>query len=264
MGKTAIQWTDYTWNPVTGCTKVSEACQHCYAERMARRLAGRAGYPSDEPFRVILRPERLQELAGKKPGRVFVVSMGDLFHPDVPRSYIGLVWLAMMNAHQHTYQILTKRPERLLEWTRQLADMKGWPIEDIWPRNVWLGVTAENQARLEERWGYLAQVPAAVRFISAEPLLGPLDLGGKLRDHDWERGTPGGISWVIVGGETGPGARPMHPDWVRDIRDQCREAGVPFFFKRMGDAWRRSGQPEPEDLLVREFPRKVWDVDANS
>ena len=205
-----------TWNPVTGCTPISEGCQNCYAKRMSKRLAGRCGYPAYDPFQVTLHPDRLDEpLKWKKPRRVFVCSMGDFFHQDVPFEFIAQVWQTMNNAQQHIFMVLTKHPERMAKFISRL----GWDIHD----NVWLGVTAENQKRADERIPILLQIPAVVRFVSVEPMLEPVNLANC-----------GKIDWVICGGETGPGARPMHPDWVRNLRDQCQNAGVPFFFKHWG------------------------------
>lgn len=238
---TKIEWATETWNPVTGCTPVSEACQNCYAKRMANRLRGRFGYPEDEPFRVTLHPEKLDEpLKWKKPRRVFVCSMGDLFHEKVHPYDIMRIFNVMAQAKQHTFMVLTKRPENLLAFYERLRPGvtipgpyfsicgKGQGYAGSPPRlpdNIWIGVTAENQQRADERIPILLQIPAAVRFVSVEPMLGPVDLSYFINSLDW----------VICGGETGPGARPMHPDWVRSIRDQCRDAGTPFFFKQWGD-----------------------------
>lgn len=226
-----IEWTDKTWNPVTGCTKISLGCWNCYAERMAKRLAGRAGYPKDNPFRVTLHKDRLyQPSTWRTQRRVFVCSMGDLFHEEIPGKFINDIWLQIINNKRHIFQILTKRPERMLEWTQMAARGKCWPIEDIWPDNVHLGVTAENQEMANKRIPILWQIPAVARFVSVEPMLGPVNLSEALPDW-WESD---GINWVICGGESGPGARPMHPEWVRSIRDQCNAAAVPFFFKGWG------------------------------
>lgn len=256
---TKIEWTDCTWNPTTGCTKISSGCKNCYAARMANRLRGRFGYPADDPFRVTLRPDRLElPFKWRNPRRVFVDSMGDLFHEAVPFDFIAAVFGVMAANPQHTFQILTKRPNRMLEWYSWISpemdllnQIAEWPI---FP-NVWLGVTAENQKAADERIPTLLQCPAAVRFVSAEPLLGPLNLRRFFLDDDGldlEGGWPqfAGLDWVIVGGETGPGARPMNPDWARQIRDQCKEVGVPFFFKKMGQ-----GKETPSDLMIREFPK---------
>ena len=213
MGNTKIEWAEKVWNPVTGCSKISPGCENCYAERMAFRLRGRCGYPDGEPFRVTLRPQRLEEpMRWRKSSMVFVCSMGDLFHDDVPDDFIHRVFATIGQCPQHTFIILTKRPKR----------MKAF-IEDYYayesPTNVWLGVTTENQEMADRRIPILLQIPAVVRFVSVEPMLGPVDLA---------RGCEK-IDWVICGGETGPNARPMHPDWVRSLRDQCQSAGVPFF-----------------------------------
>jgi len=202
---------------------------------MAKRLRGRYGYPADEPFRVTLHPERLEEpLHWKNPQRVFVVSMGDLFHDDVQRDDILRVWMTMARCPQHTFLVLTKRAERM---QRLLSEW--WPLP-----NVLVGVTAENQAAADERIPLLLQTPAAKRFVSCEPLLGPIDVApwlsrssqagpdGQFSDR---LGHHGCLHWVIAGGETGPGARPMHPDWARSLCDQSQVAGVPFFFKSWGD-----------------------------
>ena len=228
-----IEWTETTWNPVTGCTKISAGCTHCYAERMARRLAGRFGYPeAPHHFDVTLRPERLGEpLRWRKPRTVFVCSMSDLFHEDVPFEFVAEIIDVIEATPEHAYQILTKRPGRALEFTNWMRRENYDPSAGMmgffdWPKNAWLGVTIEKPEycyRSED----LRQIPAAVRFISFEPLLGSFaDYPGVLDD----------IDWAIVGGESGPGARPMHPDWARSLRDQCQAAGVPFFFKQWG-AW---------------------------
>lgn len=208
-----IEWTEATWNPVTGCTKVSAGCKHCYAERMAGRLQamGQANYRNG--FELTLQPQMLERPLGwRAPQTVFVNSMSDLFHARVPLDYIRRVFDVMRRAHWHTFQVLTKRAERLAE----IAD------ELTWPENVWMGVSVESE-RVLDRIDELRRVPAAVRFLSLEPLLGPL---ARLELAD--------IHWVIVGGESGPGARPMKAEWVREIRDQCVGADVPFFFKQWG------------------------------
>lgn len=257
---TGIEWTDETWNPVTGCDHVSPGCDHCYAERMAVRLAGRAGYPADEPFRVTLHPDRLdQPSRWRKPRRVFVNSMSDLFHRDVPDEFIAEVFAVMGAAEQHTFQVLTKRPQRMArllsspEWSARLVHDHGIPAAGRGPfPNVWLGTSVENQRYAELRIPHLLATPAAVRFLSIEPLLGPISLRwAKWHDYyrdGWrERGEVQDeydgarrLDWVIVGGESGPGARPMHPAWVRTLRDHCTAAGVPFFFKQWG-AWGPEG-----------------------
>lgn len=211
--KSQIEWTESTWNPVTGCTKISPGCAHCYAERMARRLhaMGQPNYRNG--FRPSVHERSLEmPLGWKKPQTVFVNSMSDLFHEDVPFEFIARVFEVMQRARWHLYQILTKRAERLAELAPLLP----------WPGNVWMGVTVES-ADYVHRIDSLRSVPAAVRFLSLEPLLGPLE------NLDLT-----GINWVIVGGESGPGARPMAEAWVTDLRDQCHEASVPFFFKQWG------------------------------
>ena len=252
---TKIDWADESWNPITGCSPVSEGCTHCYAKRMADRLKGRYGYPADDPFKVTFHPDRLdQPLKWKKPRRIFVSSMGDLFHEDLKDHPINSVFLKMLWADWHIYLVLTKRPERMADF---ISIGTGWRGK---MPHVWLGVTAENQARADERIPILLQIPAAKHFVSFEPLLEEIiipceyltgDYGSQsIHEPFWTIDGPS-LDWTIVGAETGPGARPMNPDWARSIRDQCKEAGVPFFFKKMG-----SNQPTPDDLMVREFPRQ--------
>jgi protein gp37 len=251
MGKTKIEWTDATWNPVTGCSHAgTPGCDRCYAKRMATRLAGRYGYPKENPFAVTVHPERLEEpLHWRKPSMVFVCSMGDLFHDDVPTEWIEMVFTAMALTPRHTYLLLTKRPERMSDFLN--SAYYRWTLS-----NVWLGVTAENQAAADGRIPLLLQTPAAKRFVSCEPLLGPTDLApwlscsseagldGQFSDRNGYRGR---LHWVIAGGETGPGARPMHPEWARSLRDQCQAAGVPFFFKHHGEWY--NGRPMNADMI---------------
>ena len=208
-----IAWTDHTWNPVTGCSKVSPGCDHCYAERLAERFRGQKGWPVG--FDVQLRPNKLsQPMSWKEPSMIFVNSMSDLFHRDIPDDYLRRIWDVMLKADHHTYQALTKRPHRMAQ---KIADL------DLELRShIWLGTSAENQLFYDSRVEALLSTPADVKFISAEPLLGPIDL--KLDRYP--------VSWVIVGGESGPGRRPLDKDWVRDIRDQCAAAGVPWFYKQ--------------------------------
>ena len=241
--KTGIEWTDATWNPVTGCTKVSEGCDHCYAETIAHRFAGTKAYPNG--FDVTLRPERLEQpLRWKRPRRIFVNSMSDLFHSDVPDDYIAQVFEVMTKAQQHTFQVLTKRPGRMrsLLSRRSFRDNfahwgQPWPLP-----NVWLGTSVENQRWADVRIPLLLDTPAAIRFLSCEPLLGPVDL------FAWniDRGTR--VDWIICGGESGPHARPMHPDWARQLRDDCLTAGIPFHFKQWGE-WVTEDQA-PEDIIL--------------
>lgn len=333
MARTKIEWTEYSWNPVTGCSKISPGCVNCYAERFARRLTGRCGYPADEPFRVTLHPERLEEpLRWKKPRRVFVCSMGDLFHEDVPDEFLLEIFEVMVNTPMHTYMILTKRPQRMHDFISRLGVLpadndnfnlvleEGQVLRLQVHSNIWLGVTAENQEAADKRIPILLQIPAAVRFVSVEPMLGPvdltsIDLGDKVTQGygprriiwdaliGWEKQYPPGkapkpmpeqfpmcmsndiggkLHWVICGGETGPNARPMHPDWVRSLRDQCQAAEIPFFFKSWGeylpcDQEQASAfldgtkeplfAPNPEDYSVkvgkkaagRILDRRTWD-----
>jgi protein gp37 len=217
--QTSIEWTNSTWNPVTGCSKISPGCQHCYAERMSRRLRamGQARYANG--FAVTLHPDALGlPLKWRRPQMIFVNSMGDLFHEDVPDDFVRAVFAVMERASQHVFQVLTKRAERLSSLAGSLP----------WPPNVWVGVTVETADYLD-RIRHLQAVPAAVRFVSLEPLLGPIT-----------HLPVSGLDWVIVGGESGPGARPMHVGWARSLRDQCEAAGVPFFFKQWGGVRRTS------------------------
>jgi protein gp37 len=211
--KSSIEWTESTWNPLTGCNKVSPGCKHCYAERMAKRLhaMGQPNYVNG--FKLTLHPQALEiPLSWKKPQVIFVNSMSDLFHKDVPIDFIQQVFDVMRRADWHTFQVLTKRAERLQEIDAQID----------WPANVWMGVSVETQD-YTFRIDHLRQTHAKTKFLSLEPLLGPLP---KLNLK--------GINWAIVGGESGPGARPMAEEWVIDIRDQCKAKRVPFFFKQWG------------------------------
>ena len=231
--KSGIEWTDATWNPVTGCSKVSAGCKHCYAERDWARLSAnpKTVYYGRKFTDVRCHPERLWENSPgrwEKPRRVFVNSMSDLFHPDVPFEFIDDVFEFINCSPMHIFQILTKRPERMLEYFARYGTL----IADM--DHVWLGVSVEDQAAADERIPLLLESPAAVRWISAEPLLGPVDLSNHLACMC---GMCGGehLDWVVVGGESGPKARPMHPQWARDLRDQCAAASVPFLFKQWGE-----------------------------
>ena len=211
----SIEWTESTWNPVTGCTKISPGCKHCYAKRMAERLQAMGQRNYANGFALTLQPHALElPLGWKKPQTIFVNSMSDLFHQDVPLPYIRRVFAVMARAHWHRFQVLTKRAGRLARLAPGLD----------WAPNIWMGVSVENE-KYRGRIDQLRGIGARVRFLSLEPLLGPLP-GLDLR----------GIDWVIVGGESGPRARPMSPEWVADLRDQCLRAGVPFFFKQWGGA----------------------------
>ena len=211
--RSSIEWTESTWNPVTGCSKVSPGCAHCYADRMARRLHSMGLYRYRNGFELTLHPEVLsQPLKWREPQTIFVNSMSDLFHEDIPKGFVAEVFEVMRQAEWHTFQVLTKRAERLRDLSCELP----------WPSNVWMGVSVESPDyvwRIKE----LTKVPAAVRFLSVEPLLASIP-NLPLR----------GIDWVIVGGESGPHSRPMKEEWVRSIRDKCKASGVSFFFKQWG------------------------------
>lgn len=244
----SIEWTDATWNPVRGCTKISPGCKHCYAERFAERFRGVPGHPFEQGFSLRLVPEKLTlPLQWRKPRRIFVNSMSDLFHEGVPTEFIAQVALVMRTAHWHTFQVLTKRHDRMhtlltgeLSWLGRL-------------HNVWLGVSVEDKKHGIPRIAALKSVQATVRFLSIEPLLedlGPLDLTG--------------ICWVIVGGESGPGYRPMAKAWVRRIKDQCLAAGVPFFFKQWGGRSPKSNGREFGDTTWDQMPSLAVNLNASS
>lgn len=263
--RTGIEWTrgddgtpGATWNPVTGCEEVSEGCDHCYAKTFAERWRGIPGHHFERGFDLTLRPERLgQPLKWKKPRRIFVNSMSDLFHKDVPDEFIARVFAVMAITPRHTYQVLTKRHGRMrsllssdefrlltkaAHHEMQLSGAVSYSplVINVWPpKNVWLGVSVENQKWADIRIPALLETPAAVRFLSCEPLLGPVDLRAAYRQVVGAEGDGPPLAdvlhWVICGGESGPGARPMHPDWARSLRDQCTAAGVPFFLKQWGE-----------------------------
>lgn len=329
-----IEWTEASWNPVTGCTKVSPGCDHCYAETFAERWRGVPGHAYEQGFDLTLRPERLdQPLRWRRPRRIFVNSMSDLFHDAVPDGFIAQVWNVMAQCPQHTFQILTKRHARMRSWVTRWADRAGdgdhdrglppmprgpeavratyasgrarlfaemldsmgeppegcaYPLYDwvegqrFWPSvlpNVWLGVSVENQQWADIRIPALLDTPAAVRWLSCEPLLGPVDLApddhtGHDRDwqgHDyeclkcstedefvaWREQLMAPMDWVVVGGESGPGARPMDLDWAGLLVRQCRASKVPVFVKQLGSRWGRHHHDIdqfPEGLRVREYP----------
>src|SRR6266853_1919717 len=229
----SIEWTEATWNPVTGCSKVSPGCQHCYAERMARRLQAMGQPNYAQGFKVSLQEQMLTvPLRWRRPKRIFVNSMSDLFHESVPIDFIRRVFEIMEKAHWHTYQVLTKRSQRLLELDLDLQ----------WHPHVWMGVSVESE-RYTHRIDHLRKSRARVKFLSLEPLLGPLERLD-LRE----------IGWVIVGGESGPGARPMRAEWVLDIRDQCRQARVPFFFKQWGGVFKKQSGRQLEGETYDEMP----------
>ena len=262
MSKTRIEWTEHTWNPMSGCTKISDGCKNCYAEKMANRLKAMGVKGYENGFAVTLHPEKLREPLERKKPTMYFVSMGDLFHEDVPFSFIKEVFLMMGYANQHTYQILTKRPERMREFILWFMD-KIPAIEgekrrfENWSNNIWLGVTAENQEQADKRIPILLDTPAALRFVSIEPMLSHIDLTKYLvryrcyscgqeslespdkcpscgHSELGDKYFSSAIDWVIVGGETGAGARPLQYEWVKDIQAQCKAANVPFFFKKWG------------------------------
>jgi len=233
----SIEWTEATWNPTTGCTKVSPGCANCYAERMAIRLEAMGQERYRNAFKLTLQDDVVElPLRWKKPRLIFVNSMSDLFHPKVPADFILRCFDVMQRAEQHTFQVLTKRPERVAEMASQIN----------WTSNIWMGTSVENQ-KYTSRAKLLQTVPALVRFLSIEPLLGPIS---KLPLR--------GIHWVIAGGESGPGARPMQPDWVRKIRDQCVSKQVPFFFKQWG-AFDEHGIRHSKKVNGRELDGRTWD-----
>lgn len=223
----AIEWTDATWNPVTGCTKITKGCENCYAARFAERFRGVTGHPYENGFDLTLRPERLmQPLSWKRPRKIFVNSMSDLFHKNVPAPFIDQVFDTMEKADWHIFQVLTKRSSLMRNYLRCRYK------SDHVPAHIWCGVSVEDQSAVA-RVRHLQETPATVRFLSIEPLLGPI------RKMDLA-----GISWVIVGGESGPGARPMELHWVVDIRDLCLREKIPFFFKQWGGKTPKSGGRE--------------------
>lgn len=236
--KTTIEWTEQTWNPTTGCTKISPGCKHCYAEVMAKRLKAMGARGYENGFNLSILPERLaQPLMRRKPTTYFVNSMSDLFHNDIPFGFLDQVFDVIKRTPQHTYQILTKRSAR----------MRKYFASRVVPDNVWLGVSVENRKYGLPRVDDLREIKAGIRFLSVEPLLedvGEIDLRG--------------IHWVIVGGESGPKARPMKVEWVETIKDQCEQDGVAFFFKQWG-GWGADGKKRPKRNNGRLFAGKTWD-----
>jgi protein gp37 len=234
---TAIEWTDATWNPVSGCTKISPGCDHCYAERIAERFRGVHGHPFERGFDLTLRPHKLLEpLSWRRPRRVFVNSMSDLFHKEIPRDFVDRVFATMEQAHWHVFQVLTKRSSLMRRYINERYASRRAPT------HIWLGVSIENRQALV-RLKHLRQANATIRFLSLEPLLedlGVLDLNG--------------ISWAIAGGESGPQARPIDRDWVRRIRDQCRAADVAFFFKQWGGIRPKSAGNSLDGRKWLEYP----------
>ncbi len=234
---TAIEWTDATWNPVTGCTKISAGCDHCYAERFSERFRGVRGHPFERGFDLTLRPERLEQpLRWREPRMIFVNSMSDLFHKEVPKEFIARVCDIMERAHWHTFQVLTKRSSVMRDFLRRrYGEARG-------PSHIWFGVSVEDGAK-KSRIRHLRQAPAGIRFLSIEPLIGPVGI------LELE-----GIDWVIVGGESGPHSRPMKPEWARNVRDQCEEQNVAFFFKQWGGLRPKSGGRSLDGREWSEFP----------
>ena len=241
---TKIEWSDEAWNPVTGCTPISEGCQNCYAKRMARRLKGRYGYPADEPFRVTFHPDRLERpLKWKKPRRIFACSMGDLFHEDVSFPWIDDVFSVFNLCPHHTFIVLTKRPGRMLEWYNQ-ADILGWGSGD-YNTNTWLGVTAENQERADERIPILLQIPAAVRFISFEPLL------SKITGINFK-----GIDQIIIGCESGPKRRKCEISWIESLIRQAVFTYTSIFVKQAEIDGKFVKMPEILGREWNEYPKE--------
>lgn len=236
--KTEIEWTDATWNPVTGCTKISAGCDNCYAERFSERFRGVPGHPFENGFDLTLRPERIEQpKKWRRPRMIFVNSMSDLFHKRVPQEFISRIFDTMERADQHIYQVLSKRSSIMRNFVNARYKNKSAPP------HIWLGTSVEDGARLS-RVRHLQETTATVRFLSIEPLIGPVDQI-ELK----------GIHWVIVGGESGPNARPMQIEWVREIRDQCIEADVPFFFKQWGGFRPKSGGRLLDALEWSQFPK---------
>jgi protein gp37 len=235
VGSSKIEWTESTWNPVTGCSKVSSGCANCYAERMAKRLQAMGQENYVDGFNVTMHSRVLDiPLRWKKPQMIFVNSMSDVFHENVTIEFIGEIFQVMRKADWHIFQVLTKRSERLLEVAHEID----------WPKNVWMGVSVES-ADTAFRINHLRKVPASIRFLSLEPLLGPIP------DMDLN-----GIDWVIVGGESGPGARPMTKTWVRDIQKQCRSSKVRFFFKQWGGVNKKKAGRMLDGKLYDEMPQE--------
>jgi len=231
---TKIEWADKSWNPVTGCSPISEGCRNCYAARMAKRLAGRYGYPKNDPFKVTFHKDKLHRPKNWSSRRVFVCSMADLFHNDVTDDQIQSVFDVMYRYRHHTYIVLTKRIGRLVAMTddiikrHEIYSLSNWQ-QNCFPVNIWIGVSAENQQTADQRIPALLDIPAKIRFVFFEPLLGPI----------YDPWTCEHMDWVIVGAETGPGARVMNMDWVNDIKDGCQRLGIPYFLKKRRRAMNR-------------------------
>lgn len=246
-GPTAIEWTDATWNPVTGCTKISSGCDNCYAERFSERFRGVRNHPFESGFDLTLRPERLnQPLEWRRPRMIFVNSMSDLFHKQIPNDYIAQIFDTMERATWHTFQVLTKRSSLMRDFLRRRYGNRPGPS------HMWFGVSVEDGTKLS-RVRHLRDAPAGVRFLSIEPLIGPI---GKL--------DLAGIDWVIVGGESGPRARPIDVDWVRQIRDQCVQNRVAFFFKQWGGLRPKSGGRKLDAIEWSQFPGVSQNVELTA
>lgn len=241
-----IEWTDATWNPVTGCTEVSPGCDHCYAKTFAERWRGIKGHHYEQGFDLRLWPERLEyPLKWKKPRQIFANSMSDLFHKDVPENFILQVFEVMFRANWHTYQVLTKRPSRLVQLVPKITNHLSRYLDkaSTWPSHIWIGVSVETM-QYQWRVDQLRKVPASIRFVSAEPLLGSL--------HDLNLSS---IHWVITGGESGPGHRPCDPSWIRELRDRCQKEDIAFFFKQWGGRTPKAGGRLLDDQTWDEYPK---------
>lgn len=282
MNPSPIEWCDTTWNPTTGCTKISPGCKFCYAKRIWKRV-----YQDREFEQLRMHDDRLyQPLQMRKGKRIFVNSMSDLFHEDIDDIFIDRVFAVMALCPQHTFQVLTKRADRMLEYVSEGGraarvfdfmrndEIGYWAGADklppqSWPiKNVWLGVSVEDQEYADLRIPLLLQTPAAVRFLSAEPLIGPIDLRSIKKPATLPTGPCGRsltrVDWVITGGESGPGARPSHPAWFRTLRDQCAASGVPFFFKQWGEYLGGAmGDRHLHDFAFRREPDHVWEDDGD-
>lgn len=270
--KTKIEWSDASWNFVTGCEVVTPGCDNCYAKTFAERWRGTPGHYFEQGFDVVLRPDKMNlPLRWKRPRKIFVNSMSDLFHKDVPDEYIARAFAVMALTPQHTFQALTKRHGRMRSWLNNdrmrlkvyneahaLAhDLPGFPDASVpWPLpNLWLGVSVEDQNRAEMRIPALLDTPAAVRWLSCEPLLGPVDI---FRNTNLDRHP--GLDWVVVGGESGPRCRPMDVRWARFLRDECTGAGIPFFFKQWGGRTPKANGRELDGRTWDEYPRTLAKV----
>jgi protein gp37 len=275
VSQTKIEWADKVWNPITGCSHAgSPGCDNCYAKRMAYRLKGRYGYPKDDPFRVTFHADRLDEpLRWKKPSRIFVCSMGDLFHKDVKEGwFIPIIHKIRLEAKQHTYLFLTKRPQNIEHY------LSNWFLPNM--TNVWLGVSVEDQKTVDERIPILLQIPTVHHWVNIEPMLGPVDLTnisykGTLKNvtpevdfpfnvkinaltgdffDGWDSGHEGKLDWVVLGCESGPKRRPCQVEWIRDVKNQCVAAGVPFFLKQMEVNGKVVKMPELDGRIWDEMP----------